>query len=159
MNNRLLPLNLILALVWVAVTATFTVANFLFGLLLGAGALWLVREQFPTERYFGRTISVVRLLLTFIVELTKSTWTVVKLVWSPSPRYETGFVALPLSVKSDREITLLANLITLTPGTLSVDVSDDRSTLYIHALDAPDVESLRRDIATGFEQKVREALR
>ncbi|WP_342642900.1 Na+/H+ antiporter subunit E [Rhodoligotrophos ferricapiens] len=157
--TALLPLNLVLALVWVAVTATFTIANFLFGFLLGAGALWLVREQFSTRRYLSRTWSLLKLAVTFLIELTKSTWTVVKLVWTASPQYETGFVALPLRVRSDREITLLANLITLTPGTLSVDVSDDRSTLYIHALDAPDIESLRRDIATGFERQVREALR
>ena len=59
--------------------------------------------------------------------------------------------------KSDVEITLLANMITLTPGTLSVDVSDDRSTLYVHALECSDADGIRRDIANGFERKIREA--
>ena len=60
---------------------------------------------------------------------------------------------------SDAQITLLANLITLTPGTLSVDVSDDRKTLFIHALDVPDREALIGRIAAGFETRVLRALK
>jgi len=67
-------------------------------------------------------------------------------------------VAVPLSVKSDLEIMVLTNLISLTPGTLSVDVSHCRSTLYIHAMDVDDPEDLRRDIKDGFERRVKEAL-
>ncbi len=155
----LLPLNLVLALVWVAVTGSLTVANFCLGFALGAATLWLVRDRFPTQRYFARVGATLRLTATFIVELVKSTWSVVKLAWAPGAAYRTAFVAVPVNVKSDAEITLLANLITLTPGTLSVDVSDDRSTLYIHALDAQDIDALRHDIASGFERQVKEALR
>ena len=68
-----------------------------------------------------------------------------------------GFVAFPLSITKDAEITLLANLITLTPGTLSVDVSEDRKFIYVHAIDVPDPEALKRDIAEGFERKIKEA--
>ena len=68
-------------------------------------------------------------------------------------------MSVPLRVDRDFEITLLANLITLTPGTLSVDVSDDRSTLYIHAIHVPDPDELREDIAGGFEQRILEAFR
>ncbi|RAI32921.1 Na+/H+ antiporter subunit E, partial [Rhodoplanes roseus] len=70
-----------------------------------------------------------------------------------------GLIAYPLRVNRDFEITLLANLITLTPGTLSVDVSEDRRTLYIHAIDVPDPDQLKRDIAQGFERKILEAFR
>ena len=65
--------------------------------------------------------------------------------------------AYRLKVDRNFEITLLANLITLTPGTLSVDVSEDRRTLYVHALDCSDPDRLRRSIADGFERKIREA--
>lgn len=70
-----------------------------------------------------------------------------------------GIFAFPLTVESDFEITLLANMITLTPGTLSVDVSDDRRTLFVHALDCSDPDATRRDIANGFERKIMEAFR
>ena len=74
-------------------------------------------------------------------------------------RLKPAIIAYPLTVTSDIEITLLANLITLTPGTLSVDVSGDGRTLYVHALDCDDREALIRDIAQGFEAKVAEAFK
>jgi multicomponent Na+:H+ antiporter subunit E len=70
-----------------------------------------------------------------------------------------GIIAFPLTVTRDAEITVLANLITLTPGTLSVDVSEDRRILYVHAIDASNKDALIREIARGFETKVKEAFR
>ncbi|MGO8586911.1 Na+/H+ antiporter subunit E, partial [Rhizobium ruizarguesonis] len=70
-----------------------------------------------------------------------------------------GIFAFPLTVTSDFEITLLANLITLTPGTLSFDVSTDRRTLYVHALDCSYPEATKRDIVNCFERKIMEAFR
>ena len=70
-----------------------------------------------------------------------------------------GIFAFPLTVDRDFEITLLANLITLTPGTLSVDVSEDRKTLYVHALDCSDPEAVKRSITEGFERRIMEAFR
>jgi multicomponent Na+:H+ antiporter subunit E len=70
-----------------------------------------------------------------------------------------GIFAYPLKVDRNFEITLLANLITLTPGTLSVDVSSDRKTLFVHAIDCSDPDQTRRDIADGFERKILEAFR
>ena len=81
------------------------------------------------------------------------------LVLSPKMDLKPGIFAYPLKVDRDFEITLLANLITLTPGTLSVDVSDDRRILYVHALDCSDPDQTRRDIAEGFERKIMEAFR
>jgi multicomponent Na+:H+ antiporter subunit E len=67
-------------------------------------------------------------------------------------------VAIPLDLQSDEGITTLANLITLTPGTVTLDVSSDRKTLYIHAFDASDPEGLVRDTKERFERRVRELL-
>ena len=75
--------------------------------------------------------------------------------WNSKP----GIFAYPLKVDRDFEITLLANLITLTPGTLSVDVSDDRRLLFVHAIDCSDADKAVRDIRDGFERKILEAFR
>ena len=63
----------------------------------------------------------------------------------------------PLDLKSDAGITVLANLITLTPGTLSLDVSPDRKTLFVHALHVEDPDAFRREVKEGFERRVKEA--
>jgi multicomponent Na+:H+ antiporter subunit E len=97
------------------------------------------------------------LALLFLIELVLSAWRVAVLVMSPRMDLKPGIFAYPLRVNRDFEITLLANFITLTPGTLSVDVSDDRRILYVHAIDCSDPEKVRQDIATGFEQKIIEA--
>jgi multicomponent Na+:H+ antiporter subunit E len=72
-----------------------------------------------------------------------------------------GVIAIPLNARTDVEITLLANLITLTPGTLSLDVSADRSVLYIHVMyiDNDDIDAVRRKIKEGFERRILEVLR
>lgn len=95
----------------------------------------------------------------FIKELVLSALQVAWLVVQPRPRLRPGFIAYPLTLTSDVQIALLANLITLTPGTLSVDVSDDRRTLFIHALDVPDREVLIGHIAAGFETQILRAVR
>jgi multicomponent Na+:H+ antiporter subunit E len=155
----LFPVNLMLALAWAAVTGSFTLVNLIFGFVLGAIGLWIIRSQVGTEAYFGRARRVVGLGVTFFYELVLSSIRVAWIVVQPRMPIRPGIIAFPLRVDRDFEITLLANLITLTPGTLSVDVSDDRRFLYIHAIDVPDAEALKRDIAEGFERKIMEAFR
>ncbi len=157
--NSLFLINILLALVWAAVTGSFSLPNLLFGFALAALALSLIREQVGTVGYLSRARRVISLLLLFLYELVLSAVSVAKLVMSPRMEINPAFVAYPLRVVKDFEITLLANLITLTPGTLSVDVSPDRSILYIHAINVTDEEALKRDIAEGFEMKIMEAFR
>ena len=158
--SRLFLLNGVLALSWVAVTASFTTLNFLFGFVLGSFALWLVRDNIGAGSYFGRARRLCSLALLFLKELVLSAVRVAKLsLRRDMSTLRPGFIAYQLTVDRDAEITLLANLITLTPGTLSVDVSDDRKTLYIHAIDVDNIEALRDDIANGFERKIMEAMR
>lgn len=151
--------NILLALVWAAVTGSFSFTNIIFGFVLGALALYLIREQAGSLGYFRRTRRVLSLAFLFLYELVLSAWRVTVLVLSPKMDLKPGIFAYPLKVDRDFEITLLANLITLTPGTLSVDVSDDRKTLYVHAIDCSDPDQTRQDIASGFERKIIEAFR
>ncbi|MGV1829565.1 Na+/H+ antiporter subunit E [Agrobacterium vitis] len=154
---RLLILNLLMAIIWVAVTGSASLHNLLFGFVLSLAVVGLLREQIGGVSYLNRTGRILSLLLLFLSELAKSAWKVTIMVLSPGLDIKPGIFAFPLSVERDFEITLLANLITLTPGTLSVDVSEDRKILYVHALDCSDPDAARRDIAEGFERKIREA--
>lgn len=103
-----------------------------------------------------RWIMLVGLLLK---ELVLGALRVAWLAMRPRLELRPALVAYPLVVTSDTQITLLANMITLTPGTLSVDVSEDRKTLYVHAVDCSDPEGTVRSIADGFERKIMEAFR
>lgn len=155
----LFVINVLLALAWAAVSGSFSPQNIIFGFVLGIAALSLIREQVGSVGYFGRARRVVSLALLFVYELILSAWRVTVLVLSPNMKLKPGIFAYPLKVDRDFEITLLANLITLTPGTLSVDVSEDRRYLYVHAIDCSDPAQTRREIADGFERKIMEAFR
>ena len=95
----------------------------------------------------------------FVKELILSALRVAWLAVRPGMNIRPAIIAYPLTVTTDAQITLLANMITLTPGTLSVDVSDDRKWLYVHAIDVASKEALIGDIASGFETKILEVSR
>lgn len=99
------------------------------------------------------------LILLFAKELILSALKVAWLAVQPRINIRPAIIAYPLTVTTDAQITLLANMITLTPGTLSVDVSDDRRTLYIHAIDVESKDALIGSIAAGFETKILQVLR
>lgn len=147
------------ALVWLAVSGSVTLANLLLGLAAGALSLALVRGHARPDGRRLRPLKLLGLLALFLKELALSAFKVALLVASPRMTLKPGILAFPLTVDRDFEIALLANLITLTPGTLSVDVSGDRTVLYVHALDCSDPAGARRDIANGFERKIMEAFR
>jgi multicomponent Na+:H+ antiporter subunit E len=149
---KLFLINVLLALSWSAVSGSFSLINLMFGFVLGAGALFIIREQVGSVGYFSRIRRVSSLAILSSVR-------VAVLVLKPNMNLKPGIFAYPLKVDRDAEITLLANLITLTPGTLSVDVSADRRFLYIHALDCSDPDGTREEIAIGFERKIMEAFR
>jgi multicomponent Na+:H+ antiporter subunit E len=96
----------------------------------------------------------VSLILIFARALILSALRVGWLAVQPQIRIRPAIVAHPLTLTTDAQITLLANMITLTPGTLAVDVSDDRKTLYVHAIDIESREALIGDIAAGFETQI-----
>ncbi len=149
---------IVLALVWGAISGNFSGLNLLLGAGIGAIAVVLLSRISGSGKSLRRLRSAISLGLLFIYELLVSAVKVTLVVLSPNLRatLRPAIVAFPLTIKSDAEITLLANLITLTPGTLSVDVSGDRSLLYVHTLTLDTREALIADIAGGFEAKVRE---
>ncbi|MET3853902.1 MULTISPECIES: Na+/H+ antiporter subunit E [unclassified Rhizobium] len=151
--------NLLLAIAWAAVSGSASPHNLLLGFVLGAIALAIVRQSIGRGAYVFRAGRILSLALLFLKELALSAWTVALTVLKPRMDIKPGIFAFPLTVDRDFEITLLANLITLTPGTLSVDVSDDRRTLYVHALDCSNPQAARKAIAEGFERKIMEAFR
>ncbi len=151
--------NIFLALVWATATGVFTPANLLAGFILGFAVLWFSRRALGTTPYFTRVRRCLALLLFFLKELVVANFRVAYDVVTPKFHMRPAIVAIPLDASTDAEITLLASMVTLTPGTLSVDVSEDRRVLYIHAMFVDDEDAVRRDIKNGFERRILEVLR
>lgn len=147
-----------LALVWATITGNFTALNLALGAGVGAITALVLRNWLARPLALRRLRRITSLALLFLWELIVSAVRVAFIVVRPNLKasLRPAIVAFPLSVKSDAEIALLANLITLTPGTLSVDVADDRSVLYVHVLDLVSRDQLIAEIAGGFERKVQE---
>jgi multicomponent Na+:H+ antiporter subunit E len=152
-------LNLLLAIAWGALTGQFYPANLLFGYVMGFLLLWIIFRNQPGQKYFYRVPKIIEFTVFFLIELVKANLRVAITVLSRHTSIRPGVIAIPLDVKSDGEITLLMNLLTLTPGTLSLDVSTDHRVLYVHAIDYSDAEEFRSQIKEGFEKRVIEVMR
>jgi multicomponent Na+:H+ antiporter subunit E len=156
---NLFLLNLLLGLGFAAVIGSFGVASLLGGFVVGYLALWATKPLYGETRYFNRSFATIRLGLYFLYELVVSSIRVAWDVITPRMRAEPGIIAVPLEARTDTEIMVLANLISLTPGTLSLDVAEDRSCLFVHAMFVDDEQALIDDIKSGMERRVLEALR
>ena len=160
--------TLVLAVVWAALQGAFDVPNLLFGLLLGLGVTVFAQPIFdrddPSEhrsvREGGnpalRIWRFVVLLLVFLRELLMSSLRVASITVAPTIDVRSGVVEYPLDVTTDREITALANLITLTPGTMTLDVAPDKRRLYIHtmAVETDDGSEVIAEIKDSLEKHV-----
>lgn len=154
----MLLLNLLLALVWMALTGLFDPLNFAAGFAIGYLLLRLVRQPGEPLAYFKKARLVIRFVLFYLWELLLANLRMAITVLSLKPRLTPAVVAIPLEARSDRAITLLANLITLTPGTLTLDVASDCSVLYVHVMHAEDIDKVRLDIK-NLEARVLEVTR
>lgn len=151
--------NIFLALAWAALSGEFTLVNLGLGFALGFAVLLFVGPALGSSQYFAKTARAMGLIAFFVRELVLSNLRVAYDVISPRHHMKPGIVAVPLDARTDTEIVILANLISLTPGTLIIDLSDDRTVLYVHAMYVIDPDELRREIKEGFERRVLEVLR
>jgi multicomponent Na+:H+ antiporter subunit E len=136
-----------------------TPRNLAVGLVAGYLLLWLVaRFQRKQVKYFIKTPLYFSFLAYYAWELLKSNAVILYEILTPGLDMRPGVIGIPIRAKTDLEITILANLITMTPGTLSLDISPDRRTLYIHAMYIHDPEALRKDIQENLERRVLELL-
>jgi multicomponent Na+:H+ antiporter subunit E len=152
-------LNSALALAWAALTGDFNPANLTFGFILGYFTLFAARRALGPSDYFLKVRQAIGFAVFFLWELLLANLRVAYDVLTPRHHMQPRVIAIPLDARTDEEITALANFISLTPGTLSLDVSTDRRTLFIHAMYAPDADALRREIKQGFERRLLELMR
>jgi multicomponent Na+:H+ antiporter subunit E len=165
-NLRRPYLWLILAGCWMLLQDSYSLGSFAAGLILAGIVLAMlpapVVDLIHIQRdrpyglvgWFGR---FARLVVYFLYEMLRANAQVSALVLRRRIRLQPGILAMPLKCTSPGQVTLLAMLITLTPGTVSVDVSPDEDVLYIHTIDAVNADETLR-VPRRFEQMVMEVL-
>ena len=148
--------NILLALSWAAFQRSFSLANLLIGYFMGYVVLvFLVKGGvLAPSSYIGKLRLAVGLAGFFAWELVLANIRLALDVATPRFQMTPGILAIPLDATRDSEILLLAILINLTPGSVALDVSEDRKVMYVHAMYIRDPEATRIDIKTGFERRV-----
>ncbi|MEO0359158.1 MAG: Na+/H+ antiporter subunit E [Pseudomonadota bacterium] len=154
-----LAANLMLATIWAIFFGGFSWLTMTSGGLVGYGVLWLLQPLTGTQSsYFKKVWYWLKLVVLFHYELIVSSFEVIWDIVTPTHRANPAFIDMPLDAKSDLGILLVTNLISLTPGTLCIDVSADRKTLKIHAMFAEDPDQVVRTLKTGMERWVIDAV-
>jgi multicomponent Na+:H+ antiporter subunit E len=156
---KLLLANLLLAIIWYAGVGRGGVSELIFGFFVGYAVLWWLQPLLGSTHYFGKLPKAVAFMLFLMKELVESTLRVAYDVVTPAAHRHPGVIGIPLDAKSDVEIVTLATLVTLTPGSLGLDVSDDKTMLYIHTMFAEDPQQVRRHIKQGYEARILDLLR
>lgn len=159
----MLLLNTCLALTWVAVTGELSFTNLLAGFVISYSVLWFIWREREGADYFKKVRESVRCAALFLWELWSATLRVSIDILSPHPKLRPAIIAISLDNPDDEEaapattaeITTLANLITLTPGSLTLEVTDDRKTLYLHTLHAEDISAAKHTVQDGLGKQVR----
>lgn len=150
-------LNVFLAFCWMFLSNDPSAAGFITGYALGMLSLFF-RRFLPASFIYGICFLSSN-SFDFLKELYLANVSVMKSVLSPKLNIRPGIFAFKTELTKDWEITLLSLLITLTPGTLVMDISDDRTILYIHAMDIEDAEKAIFDIRESFEKAIQEVSR
>ena len=150
--------NLLLTLAWMALIGEFTFDSFVEGFIVTFFVVGLTNYYIRDERrgYFAQFWITSKVIMNFVKEVILASFRVAYIVVSPKLNIRPAVVAIPLDIQDEEQITIFANMITLTPGTLSLDLSDDKKTLYVHTIDMDNIDDFRAELKEGFEAQVME---
>jgi len=150
-------LTLILAVVWVLLQNEVSAGMVVFGIILGILIPWMTSIWWPdTPKGFrlGKMISYsVIVIWDIIVANIQVAWIVLTV---PNAKLKPAWIVIPLKLKQPEAITVLAGTITLTPGTVSADLSDEGHSLLVHVLHTDDPDGVRDEIKTRYELRLLE---
>ncbi|HSH29601.1 MAG TPA: Na+/H+ antiporter subunit E [Thiohalobacter sp.] len=159
MIQRLLPhplLTPILALIWMLLANEFSAGHAVLGLLLGWAIPIFTLRFWPEQTRIRHPLTLLRFIAVVLYDILIANLAVAKLIVSRPRRLQPAFLEVPLDVHSDLAISLLANTISLTPGTVSAELAPERDRLLVHALHATDTEALVATIKSRYEAPLKE---
>ncbi|MEB2281584.1 Na+/H+ antiporter subunit E [Lysinibacillus xylanilyticus] len=154
-------LNLFIATLWLLLQDEVIpqFSTFLMGFIVGIGILYAMHRFYGTQFYLRRVFSIIKLLWLFNWELLLSSYCVIRQITTPKLNITPGIFTYKTVLKGDWEITALALLLTLTPGSVVMEVCEEGDMFYIHAMDIEQSkEAVIRSIGK-FEQAIMEVTR
>ncbi|HLR09796.1 MAG TPA: Na+/H+ antiporter subunit E [Sporosarcina sp.] len=154
-------LNVMIAFLWMLLIDADAprLSTFFAGYIVGMMIIFMLHRFFGSAFYLKRLISCIKLLFTFISELVKSSILVLKQILSPKLKIQPGIFRYETILESDIEITMISLLLTLTPGSVVMEVMPEGNVLYVHAMD---VEKERGAIISqlkNYEKAITEVTR
>lgn len=152
-------INLFIGVLWMFLQDNWELLTFFSGYLFGLLVLFILRRYFPTKFYPITLFAVMQLVVLFFYELFMSSITVVRQVIRPRINVTPGIFTLETELEGDLEVILLALLLTLTPGSVVVEVSPDNKKFYIHAMDIPESSDAVIRSTTRFEAAIKKVTR
>lgn len=159
MLRRLFPhpfLSLALWLIWLLLNNTVAPGHILLGAFLAIFIPWFSAAFWQEQVQVRRPWLLTKFVCVVIYEILVANIVVAKLILSRQDKLQPGFLHVPLDLTSPLAISLLANTISLTPGTVTCDLSEDQKTLLIHALHIKDAEATVAGIKNQFEKPLKE---
>jgi len=158
--HRLLPhpiLTLLLTVTWLLLVNGYSLNSLVFGFGLGVIIPFVTQPFWPNRPTIKRPIKVIQYILLVLYDIVVANVVVAKIVVFKSNADRCpNWVTIPLDLRTPEAITTLAGTITMTPGTLTADVSDEGHALLVHCLDAPDPDAVRDDIKQRYERRLME---
>jgi multicomponent K+:H+ antiporter subunit E len=144
-----------LFLAWLMLNGSFSAGHLILGALLALAIPWSLRRMRPQSPTFTRPEVALRLAFVVAKDIVVSGLGVGRRILGPEAAIRPRFVWLPLSIRDPHGIAALAGIVTMTPGTLSAEIAEDRSHLLIHAFDLDDEAALVADIRRRYEAPLR----
>lgn len=154
-------LNLFIATLWLLLQDEITpqFSTFLMGFIVGIGILYAMHRFYGTQFYLRRVFSIIKLLWLFNWELLLSSYNVLKQITTPKLNITPGIFTYKTKLNGDWEITALALLLTLTPGSVVMEVSEEGDMFYIHAMDIEQSKDAVIRSIGKFEEAIMEVTR
>jgi multisubunit Na+/H+ antiporter MnhE subunit len=148
----------VLAFSWMILQGRLALTDLVIGYAVGLVVVWLCYDFWAERVTIRKAGTMLRLAAVFVKEMILANLHVAWIIVQPKMPIRPAFIVLPLALRDDLQIAALANMITLTPGTLTIDVAPDRSALYVHCLDASDADAVRAQIKRQFEAPLAEGV-
>ena len=158
--HRIFPhphLTILLTIVWVLLANKPSLNSLVFGLLLGVIIPFITQPYWPDRPKLRNWPMVIEYMLVVLWDIVIANITVARIIlFKRDADRQSSFVSIPLELRTPEAITVLAGTITMTPGTVSCDLSAQGHNLLVHCLDAPNPEDVRDEIKHRYERRLKE---